>query len=249
VAPLGTPTVMCVMLILALIGTPWSVEASARTDARPTGFQVFDNPSRANDVEIVTTNGEGLKLSDLEGKVVLLNFWRKDCPYCEQEKGYLKRLKQSLGKAGLNIVCVNFSDEPAWVTRYASKTGSDLVFAVLPEGKKRILEGKVRGKVLGYHLVNGSGEAIYEIKGFPSTYVINKEGRVIATHLGMARWHAAPVREWISGLVQADSTAKMTFSPDYEVLPWMDRLLNWPTDGGFPLETGSTVRIGAGSRK
>jgi peroxiredoxin len=224
---------ICTIVALALIGSPQSVrqvEASILSDARSLGFQVFDNAPLAHDVAIATTRGEVLRLSDLEGKVVLLNFWRKDCPYCEQEKGYLKRLKQSLGKADVEVLCVNFSDDPSWVTHYATRNGTDLVFAVLPEGKKRVLEGKVRGKVLGYYLINGSGEAIYEIKGFPSTYVIDKEGRVIGTHLGMARWHTASMREWISRLAQADSRGQMLPHQDYELPSWIDRLLNGSLD-------------------
>lgn len=222
---------VCAIVTLALIGSVLATRlagASVLLDARSLGFQVSDNAPRAHDVMIATTRGEVLRLSDLEGKVVLLNFWRKNCPYCEQEKGYLKRLKQSLGKADLEVLCVNFSDDPSWVTHYAARSGADLVFAVLPEGKKRIHEGKVRGKVLGYYLVNGSGEAIYEIKGFPSTYVIDKEGRVVATHLGMARWHSMPVREWISQLAQSDSGVRLPPLREYELPSWMERLLTGP---------------------
>lgn len=223
----------CAIVALALIGSTVLIQqadASVLADARSLGFQVFESAPRAHDIVIATTRGKVLRLSDLEGRVILLNFWRKDCPYCEQEKAYLKRLKQSLGTVDLQVLCVNFTDDPSWVTHYAKKSGTDLIFAVLPEGKKRILEGKVRGKVLGYYLTNGAGEAIYEIKGFPSTYVIDKEGRVIATHLGMARWNSAPVQEWISQLAQADTHVQVSPPREYELPAWMDRLLNRPLD-------------------
>ena len=60
---------------------------------------------------------------------------------------------------------------------------------------------------MGYYVVNEAGEAIYEVKGFPSSYVIDKEGRVIAAHMGMAEWATPPVRNWIASLMGTETPA------------------------------------------
>ncbi len=189
-------------------------------------FHFFETPPDANDMNVVTADGQPLKLSDLKGKVVLLNFWRQNCRYCQQEKQYLRDMEKALNNQEVIVLCVDFWDRPAWIKSYAKENAGGLVFAYRPSGYESVMENVVKGRIMGYFILNEAKEAIYEVKGFPSTYVIDKDGKVVAAHLGMARWTDPNVVKWLSSLV-APTTAP--FSPPdayYELPPWMNRILS-----------------------
>ncbi len=188
-------------------------------------FSFFETPPEANDMNMVTADGRPLKLSDLKGKVVLLNFWRQNCQYCKQEKQYLKEMEKALNNNDLIVLCVDFWDRPAWIKSYAKEHADGLVFAYRPSGYESVMENVVKGRIMGYFILNEAKEAIYEVKGFPSTYVIDREGKVVAAHLGMAQWSDPTVVKWLSSLV-APTAAPFTPADAYYELPtWMDRIL------------------------
>jgi len=206
-----------------LIGDP----AVGRAEKRPGlgGFEFFSNPSLAHDFPMTTTQGETIKLSDLKGQVVILNFWRENCPYCVLEKKYLKGMLRQLDQASVKVLCVNFWDNPAAVRQYGQKAGADLLIAARPPEGARVVQNVFKGRLMGYYLVNQDREAIYEVKGFPSSYVIDKAGTIVAAHVGMADWTQPAVRNWIAQLAGTD-TAPNSATDDYVLPEWLDRLLS-----------------------
>jgi thiol-disulfide isomerase/thioredoxin len=226
----------------SLCGPRW---ASAAGGVEGTSFQFFKNPPAANDVKLGMLDGRVVHLSGLKGKVVVLNFWRKNCQYCGMEKGALKNMLQSMHTDDLKVVCANFWDQPSWVMSYGKSNGGDLIIASRPQGTRAVVENVVRGRLMGYYIVNDQNEAIYEIKGFPSSYVINKEGRVVAAHLGLAPWNSPPVRKWLTRLVSVGNS-KAAPAPDYELPGWLDRLLTNPLGKslGFYRGPGKTAALG-----
>jgi peroxiredoxin len=195
-----------------------------------TDFRFFTNPPPASDFRMSAADGSPLNLLDLKGKVVLLNFWRKDCQYCDLEKSQLKNMLQHVRPDGIAVLCVNLWDSPTWVRQYAKKNGHDLVVLSKLEGQQPLVENVVGGRPMGYYIVNDAKEAIYEVKGFPSTYVIDKSGRVLASHLGLAKWNSPPIRNWITTLAEAGVPLQKTdagpTAVEVEVPAWIDRLLS-----------------------
>ena len=227
------------------VGAPDSMAWAAET---PGGskFRVFKDHPDANDFAMVTADGSRIKLSDLKGSVVILNFWRRDCHYCVMEKRHLKEMVHRLNRADLKVVCVNFWDNPVEVKAYGRQNGGQLVFAARPDGTRNVMENVVRGRLMGYYVLNEAGEAIYEVKGFPSSYVIDKDGRVVAGHVGLAHWAAPSVRDWISDLI-ATKGRDDHFAPDqYELPGWIDRLLNASPNGSQTSELvgGRRAQVG-----
>ncbi|MBM3303418.1 MAG: redoxin domain-containing protein, partial [Deltaproteobacteria bacterium] len=157
----------------------------------------------------------------------LLNFWRKDCQYCTREKGYLKKLVKDIGRPDLEAVCVNLWDNPEWIAgQYGREPGGALLYATRPDNRPWVMENRVRGQLMGYYVLNEANEAIYEIKGFPSTYVIDKDGRVVASHLGMVEWTNPPVLSWLLGLLRAPNARQSVETAEYALPDWIDRLLS-----------------------
>jgi thiol-disulfide isomerase/thioredoxin len=219
-----------ILIMLAPLAAFGSLPATAAESTAMENFYVFESPPDANDLMMKTPDGRNIKLSDFQGKVVLLNFWRQNCRYCHREKGYLNSLKEAIKSDKLVVICVDFWDEPKWVMSYAKENPGHMLFAMKPDGTEPAIENMVKGRLLGYFIVNDEKEAIYEVKGFPSTYVISKDGKVLAAHLGMGTWNDPNVVEWLTHLV-AVGTAPYSSAEEYRELPsWLDRLLGGGTE-------------------
>lgn len=162
-------------------------------------FQVFRSLPKAYDFDMQTLEGAPLGLAGFQGRVLLLNFWRKDCHYCELEKQLLRKMVRNMNNPAIQVLCVNLWDNPNYVRRYAA-AAKDLMFATKNGNRESVVSNVVGGRLMGYYVVNRDNEAIYEVKGFPTTYVIDGSGRVVATHFGMAQWDNPAIVRWLAGL-------------------------------------------------
>lgn len=229
------PIVFAIAAVVLFQGS----HACATKSLGGTQFFLFDRPPMANDLRMATLDGRTFSLSELKGKVVLLNFWRRNCPFCVHEKRYLKDMMKRVGRSDLEALCVNLWDSPSWISRrYGTEKGRELVYATRPDDRASVIENTVRGRLMGYYVVNGANEAIYEIKGFPSTYVIDKKGRVVASHMGMVNWTKPSVRNWLLELLGPDRAERPGQAEEYVLPDWIDRLLTNDVYSGRMLQQG-----------
>jgi peroxiredoxin len=68
---------------------------------------------KAPNFDVVTLNGEHLKLSDLAGKVVVINFWYTSCPPCLAEMPALNQLVEDFQKTDVTFIAFARNDEDA----------------------------------------------------------------------------------------------------------------------------------------
>lgn len=78
--------------------------ARARTSA------VATQGAAAPDFTLTDLQGQPVKLSDLRGKAVVLNFWATWCPPCKEEIPWFIELQKRYGAAGLQVVGVSMDD-------------------------------------------------------------------------------------------------------------------------------------------
>ena len=113
-------------------------------------------------------NGETVNLSDLRGKVVLLNFWATWCGPCVIEMPELDALQKKYGSAGLEVVAVAHDEEgPAAIKPFFAK--HDL-------------------KHLDIYHGGATTTRPFEVRTLPSTYLIDREGMLVGHVPGFARW-------------------------------------------------------------
>jgi cytochrome c-type biogenesis protein len=115
------------------------------------------------DVEFQTLAGQPFRLKELQGQVVLLNFWATYCIPCREEIPALNTLQHELQPQGLKIVGASLDDDAAGVNTYQQEVakfeyqvllgGSDakVKFAqsVLPTTYLIDRQGRIRQKVIG----------------------------------------------------------------------------------------------------
>jgi len=82
---------------------------------------------------LTALDGKKVSLSDVKGKVVLLNFWATWCPPCKAEIPSMNALYQELSAQGFTILAVSSDRKKEHVTRLLEKTPVDFTILHDPE--------------------------------------------------------------------------------------------------------------------
>ncbi|WP_322508818.1 TlpA disulfide reductase family protein, partial [Anaerolinea sp.] len=113
----------------------------------------------APDFELRSIDGGTIRLSDLQGKVVILNFWASWCPPCREEMPALQRVYQVHQSQGVEVIAVNATSQDTLsdVLNFVQDNG--LTFSVLLDEQ-------------------GDVQSTYRISGLPTTFFIDREGKI-----------------------------------------------------------------------
>lgn len=124
-------------------------------------------------------DGGSVSLADLRGKVVLLNFWATWCKPCEDEMPAMQRLHAALAGTDFRLLAVSTDEERAPVEAFRERLG--LTFPILLDPGKTVAES-------------------YQTYRFPESYLIGRDGRILARYIGPRDWDAAVYHERIREL-------------------------------------------------
>lgn len=113
---------------------------------------------------MIDLEGQTIQLSDYQGKYVLINAWATWCPPCRAEMPDLNNFYQKHHEKGFEILAINAGETRDVAAQFAEN---------LDLGFKIVLD--TDGKIL-----NGLG-----ITGFPTSILIDPEGKVAVIHIGM----------------------------------------------------------------
>ena len=97
------------ILVLGALWIWWSATPPGSTTAGaiPAPQEGFLAP----DFELVTLDGEMISLSEMRGRVVLLNFWASWCPPCRKEMPAMQKIFDEYGPDGFVILAVNSTNQ------------------------------------------------------------------------------------------------------------------------------------------
>ena len=115
----------------------------------------------------LTLGGRPAHLSDLKGKVVVLNFWASYCGSCVEELPSLDRLQQRIASRGGVVVGISVDEEPAAYENFLVE--HPVAFSTYCEPTKRV-------------------SLAYGTSMIPETYVINRQGRLTRKIIGPQQW-------------------------------------------------------------
>lgn len=122
-----------------------------------------DRP-QAPDFTLERLDEEGeLTLSSLRGKAVVVNFWASWCQPCKEEAPFLEEVWRKNRDRGLVVVGINAKDFRADARRFAKRFG--LTFPLVYDGP-------------------GETTKPFGVTGFPETFVLDREGRVVEAFAG-----------------------------------------------------------------
>ncbi len=139
-----------------------------------------DRPA-APDFTLINPGGKKVALKDFRGKVVFLNFWATWCESCRDEMPAMERLYREFKDKGFEIVGVNVKDKRPDALAFYKKFHLTYPVVLDPEGEVGLLYGAF---------------------GMPTTYLIDRNGIVLARLWGPADWYSPGARNLIRTLVE-----------------------------------------------
>ena len=118
----------------------------------------------APDFTVETFEGETLRLSDLRGQVVVLNFWASWCPPCRWEMPFFETISQEYKERDVVFLGIAMSDTMKDAGDFADAAG--VTYPLALDATNEIARD-------------------YEVLGLPTTFLIDKDG-AIRRRLGVA---------------------------------------------------------------
>ena len=129
----------------------------------------------APDFTLATTEGDLVSLSDLKGKVVLLNFWGTWCGPCRIELPDFVKLYDKYNKKGLEIV---------GITIRRGESIEDVAKFQEQWGLNYLLLNDINGNEVSEVTMDYSRAIGQMISGIPTTLIINREGFIVSGFVG-----------------------------------------------------------------
>ncbi len=116
----------------------------------------------ADDFELTALNGKQIRLSDYQGKPVLINFWASWCTPCQEEEPLLEDAYRRY-QPDLVILGVNYGESDDTVKAFVDQMG--MTFPVLLDPDIQV-------------------SALYGIYGFPTSVFVDREGNIREIFIG-----------------------------------------------------------------
>ena len=139
-------------------------------------------PRPAPDFLLPDMGGQAVRLSQLKGKVILLNVWATWCGPCRKEMPTMEALARRLSGEDFVLLAVSQDvDGAVTVKPYLQEGG--YTFPVLLD-----VQGEVGRK--------------YGVTGYPETFIIDRQGQVVYHHIGYNDWAQSQVEETLRRLIQ-----------------------------------------------
>lgn len=121
----------------------------------------------APDFLLETLSGETVRLSDLRGKTVVVNFWASWCPPCRQEMPEFQALfEERADDDDLTIIAIDFTPEDTRAAAQQFVTEQSLTFPIALDTE------------------SGAVAQRYGVRGLPATFFIDRDGVVRDQNLG-----------------------------------------------------------------
>jgi cytochrome c biogenesis protein CcmG, thiol:disulfide interchange protein DsbE len=119
-------------------------------------------------------------LSDLRGKIVVLNFWATWCPPCVEETPALNRLQNYISSRGGMVLGVSVDEDAAAYEKFLTDHG--ITFPTYREPSRKI--------------ANDYGTSM-----FPDTYVVDRRGRIARKFMGPQNWDSPEMLAYFDALL------------------------------------------------
>lgn len=119
------------------------------------------------EIKLNDIDGRAVRLSDIRGKIVFLNFWTTWCPTCRIEMPSMEKLHQKFKDSDFAMVAINLQEPASRVKEFFKEF--NLTFTALLD-------------------TGGEVGIMFGINQIPTTFILDKKGRIIGKALGPRAW-------------------------------------------------------------
>ena len=168
------------VLLFTPLGTPVKVFIH-RLIAFSPSVESVEETERLADYEWILEDmaGQRAYFGDMKGQVVVINFWATWCPPCIAEMPSFQELYAEYGDR-VTFMFVS-QEEKQTITKFLAKRGFDLPV---------------------YSPLSKIPEKLYS-QSIPATYIIDREGGIRVSKVGVADWNSDTVRSLLDDLINA----------------------------------------------
>lgn len=144
-----------------------SIDSETRQLLEESRIRVFRERVDSIPFTLKNPQGEDVSLADYQGSALLLNFWATWCPPCIEELPSMIRLEEELRDSNFAMLAVSLREEPELVSSFLEEHGFDLPVALD---------------------ISGQVGMEYGVRGIPTSYVIDQQGKVLGVLVGAREW-------------------------------------------------------------
>jgi thiol-disulfide isomerase/thioredoxin len=169
--------------IIAVTTSLITSAASAQSDLSAVGLTAVYGSPAAPDLALRDLDGNIRRLADQHGKVVVINFWATWCPPCLAEMPSMQRAYGVLDRDRFEIFAINIGDEDPAIKEFIAEFEPTLTFPIL-RSEPETME-------------------LWGVKGLPTTFFVDKQGRIIYVAIGGRDLDSDHITERIQALMDA----------------------------------------------
>jgi len=143
-------------------------------------LQPYEGKLTPQNFTLRDVNQKNQTLFDYKGKVVLINFWATWCPPCRAEIPSMIRLQQKLQNKPFKVLAINLGEDKEAISKFAKKYKINFSILLDPNQKEAKL---------------------WKIFAFPTSFIIDKTGKIRYSIAGGFEWDSAEAEEIINALM------------------------------------------------
>ncbi len=141
----------------------------------------LDVGAAAPDFTLKSRSGENIKLSELRGEVVMVNFWASWCAPCRQEMPLLEELHDRYSDLGFTLLGVNVEEDSNAALDMLKEI--PVTFPVLFDNRNTVSK-------------------LYNVVAMPTTVILDRDGTVRFVHKGYLPGYEDEYRQQVKELIR-----------------------------------------------
>jgi thiol-disulfide isomerase/thioredoxin len=169
-----------------VLGFAWAIvpAVEAQNDAACRSLSPEERRQEAPDVSFEDLDGNDVRLSDLRGRFLVVNFWASWCEPCITEWPQLEQLAQRLdGRQDVEVVAVSVDEQLSDVKSFLDRMS-------LANGGVRVL-----------HDPTGEVPGAFGTTKLPDTYFVDESGQVIHAYVNVRQWGSPAAFRCVDSIV------------------------------------------------
>lgn len=172
------------LAVAALAAWTFSPVTGLAADLPPLSHSLtMQAPKPAPALKLKDIEGRTHDLAQFKGKVVLINFWATWCPPCRREMPSMERLSQAFKGQPFVVLAVDVGEDPDTIEAFTSQLDTTPTFPILLDTRSRSMQA-------------------WKVAGLPTTFLVDKQGRVVASAIGGREFDHPEIVKTVGELVR-----------------------------------------------